>query len=72
MPYDPQRLGRNVKAARKGAGLLRAELGENAGLDRHRIADIETGRVVPTVETLCKIAKAAGVTLADLVEGVDT
>lgn len=72
MPYDPKRLGANVKAARKAAGLLRAKLGENAGLDRHRIADIENGRIVPTVEALCKIAKATGVTLAELVEGVDT
>ncbi len=70
MPYDPQRLGRNVKAARGSKTLV--EFAVRSGVPVFRLDEFERAIVTPNVETLYKISKAAGVTLAELVEGVDT
>lgn len=74
MPYDPIRLGQNVKAAREAARMTRWEFADHAAVLEVNIREIEFGYrdSDPRLSTLCKIARAAGVTLAELLEGVDT
>ena len=61
-----QRLGRRVRQLRLERGLSQEALGELAGLDRTYISSTESGRRNVTIQTIHKLAKALGVTPADL------
>ena len=55
-----------IKAARENAGLTIRALAEKTGLSTATIQHAESGKAVPRVNTLEKIANACGVAIADL------
>lgn len=52
------------------AGLTQEQLAEKANLARNYIGNIERAEYQVTVETLAQIAKALGVRIRDLVDGL--
>jgi transcriptional regulator with XRE-family HTH domain len=58
----------NVRALRLEAGLTLAELAAQAGLGKSTLAQLESGKANPSVETLWAIAAALRVSFARLVE----
>ncbi len=65
------RLGRNVRAARRRFGLSQEELGTRCGLHRTEIGYIENGRRMPRVDTLMRVAGALEVRAEVLLEGIE-
>lgn len=65
------RLGRNVFMARRRAGLSQEALGALASVHRTEIGFVESGRRLPRVDTLIKLASALGIDAGKLLEGVD-
>ncbi len=65
---DAKRLGRLIKTLREGAELTQEQLAAKAGVDHSYISLLENGQRMPTIKTADKIARALGVTLADLVK----
>ncbi len=57
-----------IKEMRKKAYLTQAELAELTGISDGYISRLETGKVMPTADTLWKIAKAIGCKVDDLYE----
>lgn len=55
-----------IKEARESAGLTIRALAEKTGLSTATIQHAESGKTVPRMSTLEKIAAACGVTIADL------
>lgn len=65
---DMRRLvGRNLRRIRDAKEIRQEKLAELSGFGQQYISDIERGRRNPTVVTLFHLAKALGVTPADLV-----
>lgn len=52
-----------LRWARRKAGLTQRELAERAGVAQPTVARIESGAVVPRVDTLDKLLRACGYTL---------
>lgn len=63
-------LGWRVRQLRESKGWTQEILAARAGLDRSYIAGIEAGLRNPSTKALARIARALGVTLAALFEGV--
>jgi transcriptional regulator with XRE-family HTH domain len=51
---------RVLRQARRRAGLTQRELAEKAGVPQSQVAKIESGAVVPRVDTLDRLLEAAG------------
>lgn len=64
------RFGANLNAARRASGLTQERLAEEAGLHRTAIGLLESGRRVPRVDTVVKLARALGVAPAALLVGL--
>lgn len=64
-----RRLGQQIRALRRAAGLTQEEAAERAKLDYKHFQAIETGSSNVTVASLVGIAKALRVKLADVFEG---
>jgi transcriptional regulator with XRE-family HTH domain len=62
--------GLNVRRRREAVGLTQERAGEKADLDPTYISGIERGVRNPSLLSICRLAKALGVTPAALVEGV--
>ncbi len=61
------KIGDNIRRIRQKKGISQDRLSKEADLALNTIVKIETGESPnPTVETLVKIAKALGVSVADL------
>jgi XRE family transcriptional regulator, regulator of sulfur utilization len=61
-------LGQHVRALRDAKGLTQEALAECSGLHRVYLAQLEAGRNQnPRLDTLRRLAKALGVSVADLV-----
>src|ERR687893_2809586 len=58
----------NVRALRLDAGLTLADLAGQAGLGKSTLAQLESGRANPSVETLWALAAALRVPFARLIE----
>lgn len=54
--------GKRVAELRKAAGLSQEQFAFKCNLDRTYIGTIERGEKSPTLNTICKIASALGVT----------
>ena len=65
------KIGDNIKRIRTTKGLSQKEVTVNAGLDTAQYSRIENGKTDPSVTTLERIAKAMGVSLADLFTATD-
>lgn len=66
-----KRLGRNLFMARRRAGFSQEELGALACLHRTEIGLVESGRRLPRVDTLIKLASVLDVGAEELLEGIE-
>jgi len=73
VPYDPDRvvkqLGRRIAQLRRERGMSQADLALRLKFTPtpQWVSQLERGTRSPTLDTLCKVADALEVTLADLV-----
>ncbi|MVM36532.1 helix-turn-helix domain-containing protein [Spirosoma sp. HMF3257] len=58
-----QKVGQQIREARKAKGLTQKELGEKLGVGESAVNKYETGKVNPSVDTLHKIAIVLGAAL---------
>ncbi len=70
-PNDLLELGRAVRAARTVKGLTQERLAETSGLHVTYIAGIEGGKRNPSFRSLQKIALGLGISLSELLTGID-
>ena len=61
------RIGERVRKLRLAGKMTAAELARRAGMQRPNLTRLEGAKHVPSLETVEKVAKALGVTVADLV-----
>jgi ribosome-binding protein aMBF1 (putative translation factor) len=59
-------VGLRIQAARLAANLTQSELAEATGIDRTYISRLERGRYNVSVSTLCRLARALGVSGGEL------
>lgn len=64
-------LGRNVRKRREKLNFSQEKLGEKADLDQTYISGIECGRRNPGIKNVAILAKALGITTAELCKGVE-
>lgn len=64
-------VGENIKRIRTAKNLSQKEVTINASLDTAQYSRIENGKTDPSVNTLERIAKALGITLAELFASTD-
>jgi len=64
-------LGHNVRQSREAKELTQEKLAEKAGLDPTYISGIERGLRNPGIKNVARLAKALGLTTAELCRGVD-
>jgi len=64
-------LGLNVRKHREAREFTQEKLAEKSGLDPTYISDIERGLRNPGIKNVAKLAKALGLTTAELCKGVD-
>lgn len=64
-------LGLNVRKNREACEFTQEKLAEKSGLDPTYISDIERGLRNPGIKNVAKLAKALGLTTAELCQGVD-
>lgn len=65
------KFGLNLKRTRDEKKLSQEKLAEKAALDPTHISDIERGNRNPGIKNEARIAKALGITTAELCKGVD-
>lgn len=63
-------LGKRLAEVRKSKNITQDELAASSGLDRVAIAYIETGKRMPKVTSIYKIAAGLGVDVSDLFLGL--
>lgn len=61
-----EELGKNIKKARKKAGLTQAQSAEKAGIHTNYFARVERGEENPSFDILEKIAKALKIKSSDI------
>ncbi|MGD0350141.1 MAG: helix-turn-helix transcriptional regulator [Verrucomicrobiota bacterium] len=66
------KLGLNVRKRREARALTQENLAERASLDPTYISGIERGLRNPGIKNVVRLAKALGITTAELCKGVDT
>ena len=64
-------LGENVRHLRIQRDLTQQALGARAHLHRTYLADVERGGRNVSIESIAKIAKALGVTISELCQGIE-
>ena len=64
------RFGRNLAAARERASLSQEELADRADMHRTAISLSETGKRMPRLDTMLKLAGGLGVSVDTLLEGI--
>jgi transcriptional regulator with XRE-family HTH domain len=69
-PAMSGRFAANLRRLRLVAGLSQEELAFRADIHRTQISFIESGKRMPRLDTLVKLAGALGVTTNDLVDGI--
>lgn len=57
---EEYQVSRAVIRARLERGMTQTELARASGMDQRVISRVETGETLPTVRTLCKIARGLG------------
>lgn len=63
-------VGRKIRYLRKTHQLTIKQLSAGSGLSPNAISLVERGKVAPTVETVCKIASALGVSASSLLQEI--
>jgi DNA-binding XRE family transcriptional regulator len=67
IPKKHWQLGRHIQKVRQATGVTQEQLAEKIGVSRVWIGHIETGRGLPNVKMLQKIARALRVKVKDLI-----
>jgi len=65
-----ERFGKNLRRARKAAGMSQEAVAIRASVHRTEVGLLERGERTPRIDTALKMAGAVGVPLADLVDGI--
>jgi transcriptional regulator with XRE-family HTH domain len=65
-------LAKRMKELRKERGFSQEAFADHAGLHRVAVGWIEQGRRVPSLKTLVKISHGLGISLSELLKGVDS
>ena len=63
-------VGRKIRKLRLAKGWRQIDLAEHSGVHEVHISDLERGAREPGLRTLHAIAKALGVSLAEMVKGI--
>lgn len=73
MPPDDlrRRFGDRVRALREAGGRSQEALAHDAGMHRTYLGGIERGRRNPTLVNVDRLARALGVSLAEMFEGIE-
>lgn len=66
-----RKFGERLRQLRRGAGLSQLDLGVATGVSTPFISGLERGVRQPSLQSLLKLAGGLGVTLEDLVRGLD-
>jgi transcriptional regulator with XRE-family HTH domain len=66
-----QRLGRNLRLARRRASLTQAEVARRANLHESMISLLEAGKRLPRLDTLVRLAAVLEVDLCGLLDGIE-
>ncbi len=64
-------LAKRMKELRKKRGLSQEAFADHAGLHRVAVGWIEQGKRVPSLKTLIKISHGLGISVSELLKGVD-
>lgn len=72
MQIDYFLLGKRLASARKSRNMTQEALAEATGLTNNFISNIETGRSIPSLETISKLCNALDITPNDLMLGTST
>lgn len=64
-------MGEKLKAAREAASLSQSALGRRAHMDKSQISRYENEIVLPSMTSLHQLALALGLSLGQLLEGVE-
>ena len=67
---DPNTLGGQLRAARRGAGLSQGDLELLTGIPKARLSRYENNHVVPSLETFVRLCRALGVPPGELLDAV--
>lgn len=65
----PSRLASQVLALRRQRGLTQAQLAQRSGIGQSEISRLERGRMVPTIQTVDRVASALGARLLVVPDG---
>lgn len=65
------RFGENLARCREGADVSQEELGFRASIHRTEVSLLERGERMPRVDTAMRIAGSLGISLEDLVAGME-
>ena len=68
MSPTPRQMGQRIRRLREERGLSQAALAAKAKITREYVNKLEAGRYDPTLGVVQRLAKALGVSLADLVK----
>lgn len=72
MARDPlQQLSTNVRAIRAERGLTQEQVADAGGLALSDVGRIERGQRDPGVRVLARLARGLGISVADLLDGID-
>lgn len=66
-----KRFGETFRAERLKAGLSQEELANRAGLDRTYVGGVERGERNVSLVNLVRLARALGISVADLLANID-
>lgn len=66
MNKDDRTFGQRLREARLRAGLSQSDLEERSGIPKARLSRYENGHIVPSIQTLERLAVALGVSEASL------
>lgn len=64
-------IGKRIRVLRKTKALTQEELADNSGLHRSHMGQVERGESNLTVLTLHKIGSALGLSLSDMLRGIE-
>ena len=69
MGMNWKEIGKRIRQGRRTAGLTQEKLAEAAGISTAFTGHIERGTRIPSVETLCRICRALGMSMDQTIQG---
>jgi len=67
--FNALRFGANLKAIRRTQGLSQPDLAGASDVSTQVVSNLERGTAIPSIDTLCKIARGLGVDPRELFSG---